>query len=302
MIKSVKLAVIILSVILTGCAATVTKPGGSSTAMQLPATSAKKIVMTVGGSPTVTATTDWKIFLEQWRVGMTTATASKGLGFTFHDADAVPAPEAGVLIGVKINDYRYVSQGARIGLGVMTGNAFLDADVEFTDLQTRRLVGTRKYHTTSSAWDGVFAAMTDKQVLAVSNEIVGEIVTYRGTNNASPATAATSVNDQVTTYAVLPPDSTHNAVDNSTNTGATVTSMNRVASNSSNNAATVQTIEFRVGSSSVTVEKMAKKAGCVGGKGAGLVTPKGVVEVYRMACDNGRNFVAKCEMRQCSVM
>ncbi|MFZ6749221.1 hypothetical protein [Undibacterium sp. Ren11W] len=75
-----------------------------------------------------------------------------------------------------------------------------------------------------------------------------------------------------------------------------------VASSTSNNNAMVQNVEFRVGASSVTVEKMAKQAGCVGGKGAGLMTPKGSVEVYRMACDNGSHFVAKCEMRQCSVM
>jgi hypothetical protein len=295
MIKSVKMAVIALSLVLTGCAATVNKPGSSTAAIQLPASSSKKIVLTVKASPAVTATADWKIFQEQWRAGMAAATASKGLNFSFHDAESAPASEAGALVGVKINDYRYVSAGARIGLGVMTGNAFLDAEVAFSDLQTQRLVGTRKYHTTSSAWDGIFAAMTDKQVLAVSNEIVAEIVNYRAANannaNAAAVVAVAPVNasETATAYAVLPQASVTNAADS-------------VASNSVNNAVRVQTVEFRVGSSSVTVEKMAKQAGCVGGKGAGLMTPKGAVEVYRMACDNGRNFVAKCEMRQCSVM
>jgi hypothetical protein len=64
----------------------------------------------------------------------------------------------------------------------------------------------------------------------------------------------------------------------------------------------IKTIEFQIGVSSVTVEKMAKKVGCSGGKGAGLITPKAAVEVYRMVCDNGRTFVARCETRQCSVM
>ncbi|AZP11657.1 DUF4410 domain-containing protein [Undibacterium parvum] len=292
MIKSVKMAVIALSLVLTGCAATVNKPGSSTAAMQLPAGSSKKIVMTVKASPAVTATADWKIFQEQWRAGMAAATASKGLNFSFHDAESAPASEAGALIGVKINDYRYVSAGARIGLGVMTGNAFLDAEVAFSDLQTQRLVGTRKYHTTSSAWDGIFAAMTDKQVLAVSNEIVAEIVNYRAANanatNAAPVAPVTT-NETATTYAVQPQASVSNVADS-------------VASTPVNTSASVQAVEFRVGSSSVTVEKMAKQAGCVGGKGAGLVTPKGAVEVYRMACDNGGNFVAKCEMRQCSAM
>ncbi|WP_295751967.1 hypothetical protein [Undibacterium sp.] len=289
MIKSVKMAVIALSLVLTGCAATVNKPGSSTAAIQLPASSSKKIVMTVKASPAVTATADWKIFQEQWRAGMAAATASKGLNFSFHDAESAPASEAGALIGVKINDYRYVSAGARIGLGVMTGNAFLDAEVAFSDLQTQRLVGTRKYHTTSSAWDGIFAAMTDKQVLAVSNEIVAEIVNYREANaNAAPVAPVTA-SETATTYAVQPQASVSNVADS-------------VASTPVNTSASVQTVAFRVGSSSVTVEKMAKKAGCVGGKGAGLITPKGAVEVYRMACDNGGNFVAKCEMRQCRAM
>jgi hypothetical protein len=64
----------------------------------------------------------------------------------------------------------------------------------------------------------------------------------------------------------------------------------------------IQTVEFEVGGSSVVVEKMARKAGCVGGKGAGLMTPAGPVEVYRMACENGKNYLAKCELHQCKVM
>ena len=76
-----------------------------------------------------------------------------------------------------------------------------------------------------------------------------------------------------------------------------------ISNNGAQNTNTkIQMIEFRQGVSSVTVEKLAKKYGCVGGKGAGLITPQGPVEVYRMACDNGRTFMAKCEMRQCSAM
>lgn len=65
---------------------------------------------------------------------------------------------------------------------------------------------------------------------------------------------------------------------------------------------TIQTVEFQVGVSSVTVEKMAKEAGCQGGKGASLLTTQGPVEVYRMRCDSGKTYMAKCELRQCSAM
>lgn len=65
---------------------------------------------------------------------------------------------------------------------------------------------------------------------------------------------------------------------------------------------TVETIPFQAGISSVTVENMAKKIGCRGGKGAGLISEKGPIEIYRMLCDNGTTFQARCELRQCKQM
>lgn len=65
---------------------------------------------------------------------------------------------------------------------------------------------------------------------------------------------------------------------------------------------TFQTIEFRSGVSSTSVEKIAQESGCKGGKGAALITEQGPVEVYRMQCNNGKVFLAKCELRQCNAM
>lgn len=64
----------------------------------------------------------------------------------------------------------------------------------------------------------------------------------------------------------------------------------------------VQKVAFQSGVSSATVERLARRFGCTGSSGAGLVTEKGPVEVYRMACDNGTTFVAQCELRQCRPM
>jgi hypothetical protein len=67
-------------------------------------------------------------------------------------------------------------------------------------------------------------------------------------------------------------------------------------------APAVATVPFRTGVSSATVEKMAKQQGCTGGQGAGLITQPGPVEVYRMRCDSGKVFMARCELRQCRQM
>jgi hypothetical protein len=54
----------------------------------------------------------------------------------------------------------------------MTGNAFVNAKVSFRDLNTGQVWGERHYDTSSTAWQGVFSAMTDKQVKAIGKEIV----------------------------------------------------------------------------------------------------------------------------------
>ncbi len=64
----------------------------------------------------------------------------------------------------------------------------------------------------------------------------------------------------------------------------------------------IERIPFRAGVSSATVEKLASREQCNGGPGAALVTEPGPVEVYRMQCEDGKTFMARCELRQCSKM
>ncbi len=63
-----------------------------------------------------------------------------------------------------------------------------------------------------------------------------------------------------------------------------------------------QNVEFKLGESSVTVERMAKQTGCESKLGAGLISNTGPVEMYRMSCKDGSAYLAKCELRQCSQM
>ena len=64
----------------------------------------------------------------------------------------------------------------------------------------------------------------------------------------------------------------------------------------------IQRTPFKVGESSHTVEKLAKAQACTSTQGAGLLTEPGPIEVYRMQCQNGQVFMARCELRQCKKM
>jgi len=67
-------------------------------------------------------------------------------------------------------------------------------------------------------------------------------------------------------------------------------------------APAIEKIPFRIGVSSATVENLGKAQGCTSGQGAGLIASEGPVEVYRMQCDSGKVFMARCELRQCKAM
>lgn len=64
----------------------------------------------------------------------------------------------------------------------------------------------------------------------------------------------------------------------------------------------VERVPFRMGVSSATVENLAKAQSCTSAQGAALVTEPGPVEVYRVQCENGKVFMARCELRQCKKM
>lgn len=163
---------------LGGCAATVTRGGeGAAGAVaakpiQPPAAATQKVAVVVTGAPAAQSGKDWAEFRGEYRNAMAGAAAAANLQFAYFEGEVPAQPAGTMLLKVKVNDYRYVSTGARIGLGIFTGNAYVDSDVDFIELPGNRLLGTRKYNTSSSAWQGVFSAMTDAQLKALATEIV----------------------------------------------------------------------------------------------------------------------------------
>jgi hypothetical protein len=170
---AVRLAFIAAAVALTGCAATVNRGATASAVRSSVAT--EKVAVVITGSPAVESSKDWQDFRGEWRGAMAAAAAASNLNFGYFERDVPPQPAGTTLVKIRVNDYRYLSTGARIGFGIFTGNAFVDSDVEFVEQPGGKSLGTHKYSTSSSAWQGVFSAMTDKQLQALSTEIVKDV-------------------------------------------------------------------------------------------------------------------------------
>lgn len=168
---------LVAALTLTGCAASVQRPEGqaSAPALNIPAVSAKRVVLNVQLAPNHIQDEGWKAFEKEWNDIARERVTAQGLDFDTQDGSAKTQSAAGTLIVVKVKDYKYVGVGSRMWAGAMTGNAYIDADVEFRDLRTGKVYGERAYNTSSNAWQGVFAAVTPKQIYALVDEMLVEI-------------------------------------------------------------------------------------------------------------------------------
>jgi len=162
------------TIALTGCAAAVVKAPNAAP-LRIGPDASKAIVMNVTGSTTATQSTDWEQFVGEWRAAMKNEATAAGASFAEQEGEPKPTGAPGTLIVVDVSDYRYLSPGARYGFGIMTGNAFIKSKVQFRDLAAGGLLGERSYDTSSTSWQGIFSAMTEKQVQAICKQIVDEI-------------------------------------------------------------------------------------------------------------------------------
>ncbi|MFT3802008.1 MAG: hypothetical protein QM766_12400 [Burkholderiaceae bacterium] len=169
---NLRFALVASAALLAGCAASVQRPESEQAALQRPSAPLKRLAVAVVADPAMPASSDWEAFRGEWRGAFTQAAADAGIGFAWVDAQPGPQPAGTTFARVVIRDYRYISTGARYGLGAFTGNAHVDARTEFTELPSGRRLGARDYSTTSSAWQGIFSAMTAKQVQALAARII----------------------------------------------------------------------------------------------------------------------------------
>jgi uncharacterized lipoprotein YajG len=180
LVKPLLLAALIVA--LAGCAATVTQTPSSpsatsSTAVAVPRTQAPAgaLVAIVTASAAMRSGSDWSDFLSEWQTSLSAAAAAAKVPFVFAKDEASVPATASILVKVNVNDFKFVSTGKKLMLGILAGNASMDVDVMYVELPANKPFGSKKFSTTSSAWEGVFSAVTPKQVQAVSETIVKEV-------------------------------------------------------------------------------------------------------------------------------
>jgi hypothetical protein len=175
MTRFLKVSLLAFMVVLTGCAANVQRSGADTAPLALATGAKSQIVLFVSGSDAAANSSDWELMRAEWRTSMASAAAARGISFVYQDAPSKSTVGAGTLVNVKVKDYRFISTGARYAMGVFSGNAYVNTDITFSEAKSGRVIGTRKYDTSSNFMQGIFAPMTSKQVEAMCTEIVKEV-------------------------------------------------------------------------------------------------------------------------------
>jgi hypothetical protein len=135
-------------------------------------TAAKKLVLGIDGSATATGADSWTSLTSAFQEGCKEEATTAGVQIEFQNGAARPTGEPGALLAMYVNDFRYISTGMRLGIGIMSGNAFIDASTKFLDLQNGAVWGERPYMTKSSAMEGIGSAMTAKQAQAICKNMI----------------------------------------------------------------------------------------------------------------------------------
>lgn len=169
--------------VLAGCAATVNRSEPTSQGalregqsnINISQIASKTILLKVDAPSKLKADENWLAFLEEWETSMTAITSESQTSFKMLKGDEILPSDPAALVKIWVNDFKYVSQVKRYMIGILAGNASMNIDVEYFEMPGLKPLGQINFNTTSSAGQGVFSAMTPKQVNAVSIEIVGAI-------------------------------------------------------------------------------------------------------------------------------
>lgn len=162
--------------LLAGCAATVERKDTSFSPLVLSSEARKSLVLVIKGSSVSATSEDWEGIQEELRSAMLEAGKVVNLPVKVEAQIPEGLEKPTTIVVATVQDYRIVSGGSRFMLGSLIGNAFVEMDVAFLEAPENKSAGDRKYSTRSSGGHGIFAATTARQLEAISNEIVREVV------------------------------------------------------------------------------------------------------------------------------
>ena len=173
--KFKKTIIITCFALLAGCAATIKRNAADADISAIPMRDKHKLVLNVSGPQKTISSKDWDGFKQEWLENFREQAEAAQIEFQTQEGESRATGEDGVLLSVFVNDYRFIRPGTRYAVGIFAGNAFIESKLSFSDLRTGESFGSQEANTSSSAFEGIFSAMTNKQVEAIAVDVIKKI-------------------------------------------------------------------------------------------------------------------------------
>ncbi|WP_339543186.1 hypothetical protein [Pseudomonas sp. JAI120] len=157
---------------LGGCAAKV-KSGGSGE-LTIPESAKHNLVVSIKGEGPLEQNPDWTLLKRDWNNALQVEARQAGFNVT-ETPSVTKSDQDGVGITISVSKFRYIEPGSRYVAGALVGNAWVFSRADFSDLKSGAPIGSRTYDTSSSAWEGIASAMTQKQVQAIAKQLISDI-------------------------------------------------------------------------------------------------------------------------------
>jgi hypothetical protein len=173
-----------------------------------PSTSpAANVVFAVTGSSNAAGHRHWGRLVDEWRVQMASAAKEAGYSISYQEGHARPIGTPGFLVAIYVRHFRYVTPGTRGVAGQWAGQAELNVDVAFRDLNTGRPLTDRPIRASSEWSQARFGDATNHQVRDASQEIMTEVRTLL----ANPPSEAKAESPPAAAVSAPPPTAPTNA-------------------------------------------------------------------------------------------
>lgn len=165
---------IVLLALLGGCASAKVETQASSGALLLTKEARRNILVSIDANSQAKDDEGWQQLRSALRSNLDRKAFESLYQLTFVPGRPQMAMP-GVLVDIDVTTFRYRSQWPRRLVGPATGEAWVDAKVAYYDLQTGRLLANRTYRTGSAEWGLFFSSMTERQVDALTAQIIDEL-------------------------------------------------------------------------------------------------------------------------------
>lgn len=181
------ITLLLAALTMAGCA-TNTPEESRVAPLAIPSESRTQLIVNFKAGNQVFRNAYWDQLKSSWRTAIQSEASTHGYTVSEQVGPIATSPNPGLLLIIKVDDFRYITEPDG-------DDAWVDARVIYLDAQTAKEYGERSYNTASPSLEEISSAVTNVQIRALAKRMISEIQPPKESAPATPP--PTSISEQV---------------------------------------------------------------------------------------------------------